>query len=172
MKIADLEKAQADGVTVAYSAYGSIDSDFAVEVRVINPRAVRYVPDRGRSWSPSSHKSHGCEIEFVSGRSPGRETVALTKLVGTWETYSELVRSRQTRKASVELLRNNSQTQAQKLAASLESRVRDAGSKPAYNDIEVVGIGGYSGGGHYQAPYAYGVRVSNGILEKLLAGEI
>jgi hypothetical protein len=175
MKIRDLEKCQADGTTVAFSSWGGADSDYAQEVRVLNARSSRTVHTAtGRSsWTSRGHEAHGVLIEHVrEDHEVRRDTVALSKLIGTWEEYTEQRRKRQEYKAAQEQRKTRSEDEAKAQANDLKVRIQMAGKKVGYDDIAVVGVGGYSGRGSYRAPYAYGIRVSPGILDWLLNKEV
>ena len=174
MKIKDLEKAQKDGTTVAFSQFDGMDSDHAYEVRVINPRGVRSVPNSERMWG--RHDAPGCVIEHVAVThgtedEHKRDTVAYTKLVGTWAEYTERRNKRHEYQASRDLRRELSKDSAEKTAAALKARLEAAHMDYAYNAVEVVGIGGgYQGGsGRWTAPYAYAVRVQPAILDWLMS---
>jgi len=174
VKIKDLEKAQKDGMTVAFSRYDGMNNDYAHEVRVINPRGTRTVYGSGRSFY--SHDAPGCVIEYVvvkhgTENEHRRDTVPYTQLVGTWAEYTEHRTKRHELRDSQDLRRELSKAAAEKTAAELTKRLEAAGKKVSYDAVSVEGIGGYSGarGRGYWAPYAYGVRVQPAILHWLMS---
>lgn len=175
MKLKDLDKAKADGVTVAYTRFDGMDSDYAQEVRVLNTRASRTV-HTGRGYASwRGHEAPGIRVEFVGTEEPGtllidakppkRDTVDQRHLVGTWSEYTEHRAKRHEREAKTKQHQAMSQKAAENAADRLKVYLESLGKKISYNAIEVVGIGAYGGSGRpYHPPYAYGVRIAPEVL--------
>lgn len=170
MKIKDLEKAERDGTTLAYVSFSSdgINANYAQKVKVIKARATRQVSS-GRSWH--THSAPGVTVEFLDGPKGEtllghgrRETVALTRVVGTWNEWEIRRMERQKAEQQREQRQTMSKEHAEAAAARVTARLDAAGKKYAYNAVEVVGIGGG------RAPYAYAVRIAPELVEWLIDG--
>jgi hypothetical protein len=181
MKLTELAKAKAEGMILAFAPYDGADTDHAYPVKVINERAERQVYGRARYDSFKGHRAAGVTVEHVAADgapvartqedgSPRRETVAQQKIIGTWAEYTERKATRHAAQARRQQRQTMSKEAAGEAAAKLRARLEAEGREIAYNAVEVVGIGGYSNGRHYQPHYAYGVRVAPEILGWLMEG--
>lgn len=172
MKKKALISAQSDGATVAYVPFGRDDTEFGYEVRIIDVDAVRTVHGRSRAeMFGSGHEAHGVLIEYVDRphHDRQREVVPAVKLRSRWTDFVETRDSRKEHEASRQARVDMSKDDAEKAKKRLTEILKRDDIPVRFDAVEVVSIGGYNHGRHWQPPYAYGVRVSPDVLDYLLA---
>lgn len=172
MKKKELVKAQADNATVAYVPFGRDDAESGYEVRIIDVNASRIVHGRSRAemWG-RGHEAHGILVEYVDRphHDQKREVVPAVKLRSRWTEFTEARSARKQRETQSQARRDVSKANAERTKKRTVALLKQLDIPVRFDTVEVVPIGGYSHGSHWQAPYAYGVRVSSDVLDFLLA---